>query len=491
MPTILLVNAGESVASRVGGALLRAAVIPVAAFLLALPAVWNGYPLLFWDSADYMAMPFTGVVPPWRVASYVLLTLPAVATGTLWATIVFQCLLVAYILHEVLAALAPISVPARRVLLPVVLALVVLTGLPWFTSQVMADALAGPLVLGLATLAFAPSERLGRLREGTLALALVPAVAVHTTHVALACGFVLVGLGLAGLARLGVWRWLSVRVAPLVAVAVLGCALAGGMNAWVSGSFYISQSNGPLMLARIVQSGVAKTYLDAVCPSQPALRMCGIKDRLPRSANFFLWGGPFHNLGGFGPEMEAEAAMIVRDSLRRFPIQHLREAVALTLEQLTLVATGDGLIPLDTIHTWQTVENAPFMPRIIGAYYPGDLAAYQQSRQRRTPAFDFTGINAVHVPLAYAGYAVILMVLVIGFARRDRGIAGLALFTLLGVLANAFVCGALSNPLDRYQSRIVWIMVVAAGLGAPLVIRTLAKVGRRPIPAAAAPAVGI
>jgi hypothetical protein len=29
------------------------------------------------------------------------------------------------------------------------------------------------------------------------------------------------------------------------------------------------------------------------------------------------------------------------------------------------------------------------------------------------------------------------------------------------LLGNAFVCGALSNPNDRYQSRIAWIAVLA------------------------------
>lgn len=36
----------------------------------------------------------------------------------------------------------------------------------------------------------------------------------------------------------------------------------------------------------------------------------------------------------------------------------------------------------------------------------------------------------------------------------------------LAVLANAFVCGALSNPHDRYGARLIWLAVIAAALTA-------------------------
>ena len=35
---------------------------------------------------------------------------------------------------------------------------------------------------------------------------------------------------------------------------------------------------------------------------------------------------------------------------------------------------------------------------------------------------------------------------------------------LVTLVGNAFICGALSNPHDRYQSRVVWIAVLAVGM---------------------------
>jgi hypothetical protein len=45
-----------------------------------------------------------------------------------------------------------------------------------------------------------------------------------------------------------------------------------------------------------------------------------------------------------------------------------------------------------------------------------------------------------------------------GLLRKDfADLGALATVVVLAFLANAFVCGALSNPHDRYGARIVWL----------------------------------
>jgi hypothetical protein len=77
--------------------------------------------------------------------------------------------------------------------------------------------------------------------------------------------------------------------------------------------------------------------------------------------------------------------------------------------------------------------------------------------------FDFGLINAVHIPLAFAAMLLLAAALVrpAAFAPPLRA---LALTVLLALLANAAICGALSNPNERYQSRIVSLALFAAAL---------------------------
>lgn len=451
----------------------------LAAIILALPALWNGFPLLFWDSADYIAMPFTGDIPPFRTASYILMMLPGVLTGTLWTPMALQCLLAAYILYEALHAFAP--VPARRALLPATLALTLFTALPWYAGQLMADIFTGLATLGVAILAFGPAVHWTRRAAltGTVALG----VAVHTSHLAVTVGLVLVLLGLAVAARL--WRgagWLRPQVRLSVIGLTLGALLAGAANWGVSGQFHIAQSNALLTFARLLQDGIGHRYLADVCPrglrrgNGETLKLCAVRDRLPRSANSFLWApGPFYELGGWdSPALKDEAAFIVRDSLKRYPLAHLQAAAGLAWRQLWMLKSGDGLIGLDTIHQGErTTVKSMFMPRAIADYYPADLEAYWDSRQRY--GIDLSEINPLHVAVAALGLAGIAVCGLLAFRLRDRRHTGLALMVGLALLGNAFVCGALSNPLDRYQARLAWVAVLACGVIAGRQLQAVAE----------------
>ena len=63
--------------------------------------------------------------------------------------------------------------------------------------------------------------------------------------------------------------------------------------------------------------------------------------------------------------------------------------------------------------------------------------------------------------------AVYLTLAVLLSARRpmnDDHLRRLAIVVIFGILVNAFVCGAMSDPYDRYQSRVVWLVPFVAGL---------------------------
>lgn len=441
--------------------------ILASALILATPALWNGFPFLYWDSLDYIVMPFSHDIPPFRTASYSLMMLPGVLTGTLWTPMALQCLLTAFVLYEGLDAFSP--APVRRALLPTTVLLSVFTCLPWISGQLMADAFTGLVVLALAVLAFAPPPSWGR-RIG-LAGVVALGVAVHTSHLAMTAGLLLVLAGLGYVARR---RLVSASLRPRLALPaaglVCGVLLAGVANWAVSGSFHIAQSNALLMFARTLQDGVGHRWLAEVCPQRPLLdgkplRICDYRDRLPHSANSFLWApGPFYELGGWNDaRMKEEAGFVVRDSLKRYPAQHLRAAAALMWEQLWMFKSGDGLIGLDTIHKGErTTVKSMFMPRAIADHYPSDLHAYWNSEQRY--GIKMSELNALH--LATGGLAVLGLGVcgLLAWRARDMRHVGLALTVGLCLLGNAFVCGALSNPNDRYQARIVWVAVLTCGL---------------------------
>lgn len=86
------------------------------------------------------------------------------------------------------------------------------------------------------------------------------------------------------------------------------------------------------------------------------------------------------------------------------------------------------------------------------------------ARQQRGE-ISFAAINDLHYPLALLSMALLPFVALFAWRRKlPADLGELAGFCMLALLANAFVCGALSNPHDRYGARIVWLAAFATGL---------------------------
>ena len=72
---------------------------------------------------------------------------------------------------------------------------------------------------------------------------------------------------------------------------------------------------------------------------------------------------------------------------------------------------------------------------------------------------DFTAINWIHVPVALAS----MLLVVAMFGHGAAGAAGSTISrcsprpSRLALLGNAFICGVISGPHDRYGARMVWI----------------------------------
>ncbi len=429
--------------------------VAVAALLLLIPAFWNGSIFYYWDSLDYVDFPFSWQMPAYRTAPYGLFAGIGRLSGTLWTVAVVQALLAAYVLYETVAVFAPGADRLERrwrFYLPLVLALAVLTALPWDAGELMPDIFTGIVVLAVAVLAFG-GEQLGRTRRLAVALILVLGVAVHTSHLGLAAGLMLA-------LSAGRWllrgRWSELR--PRLIVPAIATLLAMGTVVtvhWVAlGRPFITQPSSVLMLARLVQDGIARRFLDDACPRGEAYTLCAYRDRFPMNANAFLWDEDSiaDQLGGW-EALEGPASDILWKSIKRYPLLHVEAVVRLTGQQLAMFRTGDGVEP----------DIDPIISEALQRDYPRDFKRYEGSKELHS--IDFDPINDLHVPVGAVAEVLVLPLLWLAWRRRDAIGFGLQLTLALALLGNAFICGALSNPNDRYQARVVWVAVAALVIG--------------------------
>jgi hypothetical protein len=413
---------------------IAAVAIPL---MLLAPALWNGYPLLQWDTGGYLARWYEGYLVPSRSAAFGLYLHFGEDSG-FWINLGIQALATLWILQLTLRVLG-ISQPLRLLGIGVVLS--VTTSLPWLASTLLTDIFAGLSVLALFILA-ASGDKTSTPEKCLLFALTAFAAASHSATLGVLLGLCCVGwiarpflrgrISVAGLTQgsLGL-------VAGAAMLLAANFALSGQL-AWTPGGYGVA-------FGRMLQDGIVAQYLRDHCPREK-LKLCPYRDRLPATADQFLWGNSMFNTLGRFKGLNDEMSFIVLHSLAEYPAWQARAAAIGTAQQLVHVATGEGTDGW-LGHTYGIIER----------YIPAQLKPMRAAQQQRWH-FDFTAINRIHVPVALASMLLAAMLFGHGLLRRPLDDITLLAGTIsLAVLGNALICAVISGPHDRYGARMAWL----------------------------------
>lgn len=332
-----------------------------------------------------------------------------------------------------------------RALLVSGLAVALLTPAPFFASYVMPDYLAGIAVL--ATLRFLlPAAHLGRGEGGFWWGALVFALVCHSSHVLLVAGLLVCVPVVQLVLRQSVKTWSLGLVAAALLTAMTGQA---AQSAFVADQYGAAELQPPFLSARLIDDGPGYRYLAEHCPGAD-LELCNHVERLPLASDWFLWDKR-EETGVYqlaSPEarrrMGEEQFRFARAVIAAYPASQARASLANLGEQLTRFSLREF------------AYNQEMRQRIDGVFLGERLTGVQGTLlyEGRFPLWPVSSFQA-------------------GLVLLSLGIAGLALwrgrsgaFLMLGVsfglvlLGNATITGMLSTPHDRYQARLIWIVVL-------------------------------
>ena len=340
---------------------------------------------------------------------------------------------------------------APTIALPVIVAC--LTALPFYVAYLMPDLFAPVLLLMLATLAgFGPvmtwPERLLAVALGVLA------VVTHPSHLLIVAAMLpVVAIGALLVRRRGWW------IGPLL-VAVI---LAGGLGErllfvsavkTIRGSEVVYQ---PFLTVRVIADGPGYAFLEDTCPddTQPtcalyeALQLSDDDYRLTASHIMFERS---ERLGSYR-RLPPEVQKIVADDQLAFFFSVLRDrpfGVSFAFIRNAFLQAGKYNSIAQTIPTTPAVDNVYKMA-------PQSPAWFRDQRLLDKRA-DLAWLYTPH-RLFYALSA--LGLLVLSLAPRSGLSPALRVFSLtilLGILANALICGGISQPSDRYGARVAFLL---------------------------------
>jgi len=417
----------------------------IATSILLVPAVWNGFPLLEYDTGGYLVSWFEGLLAPSRSPTYGLF-LAAGWRLDFWPNVVLQAAAAVWLIRLSLKAHHFSIYPVG--LLAVTAVLAVTTALPWLASELITDIFAGLAVLALHVLTW-HAERIEPRQRVALIAFIAYAASTHSATYA-----VLLGLALAAL----VAKLFNPKLITSAAIARAATAMVLGATMLIAGNYIAAKrltwtpGGYSLAFARMLQDGIVTRYLDDHCPDV-RLKLCPYRNELPLDADEFLWDGPiFDKLGrfaGLGDEMR----MIVLESLRDYPWLQIKAAATATAKQLAAIGTGEGIVA-DMWHTDWAIS-----------HFAAQAAPAMHAARQHRGEIDFAAINEVHEPVAWAAMLLLPLIVLLGFWRADfADLSRLSATVALALFGNAAFCSVISNPHDRYGSRLVWIAVFAATL---------------------------
>jgi putative flippase GtrA len=427
---------------------------------------WDSYP----NPTDRLIDPATMGA---RSGYYGVLMHGAWRIGSLWLLAAIQSFLAAWVIYLLWRTLAP-KAPGWSYL-AVVSACVIGTSISFFTTFAMPDVFAG-IGGGALVLLLTQMDRLKK-REilGLWALCLY-SMAIHKSH--FGTGLLIVFAGAVLVWMMGL---------PLASVARrFGVALSAAAMAWLAGhaldaSYAVRTGyelgHPPFMMARVLADGPGRDYLKYACAHGEKYTLCKYQANVSNSTDLILWSDR-KNKGVFNiapradrVALEAEEMRFVIGTVKFDPVGQFEASMWDWFQQFTAYQVDDPLRNPSAYlrgRYWPTTILPKLIPNFDACRPPGDCR----------PPFNFLVLANWHGVVLAGSLLLLAWRLSLRDVRQSvfrRGlktgedqarVAAVVLLLLAVAAVNAAVCGILSGPFARYQSRLIWLLPVGAGLTA-------------------------
>lgn len=438
------------------------------AFIVALaainfPALLNGYPMLYSDSGTYIVAGFINYVPVDRPYFYSWFVRHSSLWFSLWLVLLAQSFVLLYAARMAVRYILQLKnsfIPACLLLA----GLGLLTGLSHNHSQIMADVFSPIALLAFATLV--AGKDISAKHRFWLVVVLLFSISVHSSHLLI---FSILAVGLFVL-RLIFKKKPFFTDRNKTHKRVVFWSLASWLviclfNYWLGVGFRPSRTGNVFLVARCIETGVAKVYLDHKCPDAPA-DLCAAKNNLPPHAVAFLWeynNSPLYDSAcmakGWGEcwiEKDAVYGKTVKGILGYGPARTvlIEKCVEDSWKQLFMFDLG-YLTPM--------AEGSPVYGGIHD-FFEQEMSQYQNAVQY-TQTLHFETQSAIQ---RWVVYISLLLLVVSGvlFYRKSAysSTFAFAITVFIGCIVNGVVCASFSGVVDRYMARMIWLLPMAAAL---------------------------
>ncbi|GAA0467192.1 hypothetical protein GCM10009096_04920 [Parasphingorhabdus litoris] len=374
--------------------------------------------------------------------------------GNFWLAAVLQSLVVGVAIMLTIRAFVPEEngVSSTKRTLAIGLPVVFLSSVAFFSGFLMPDIFAGLGLLSFVHLA-AFWGRQGTAERLFWLVLLLAAMLFHNTNV-------LITISLLAVVLLGnVTKFLQIGWKPILAIVTSILLSFAGQSVFYWGVTKYS-GNAPVMppflAARVISDGPGYQYLEKHCKTEDH-KFCRVLDFPVINHDQLLWSkakdeGFFQALPNRERrEIAAAEKAFVLDVFLEYPIEVLAASFR---------GFGTQLVTFNLPNfNYNDKQKNQFQDKIPGVLFGSQK---QSAAFKNTMPTRFWEISTFVV----SGVALLFL---LGFLYRNFRQPGrlgrtatFSLLIVIGIFANAAICGALSGAKGRYQMRLVWVLPLAA-----------------------------
>jgi len=431
--------------NRIQTAFLKAFYFIITSLVIVAPALYNRYPLMYFDSGAYMEMAANFEPSFHRALGYPLLIRLTGLLVSNWPLIIIQGLVLSILIYKILQPFTEKS-KLYWIHFASVVVLSFSSAMSWYAVQLMPDIWTLILVLSMAGLIVNQGLNVRWLVfYGAL---LFFGLLTHLSHIPLMF-LMLISIGaiwfISGkqLFKLSKKYWLVLIIPFLMALITVP-----SFNAKFGYGFRFSLASNAFITANLGEMGILKMYLDENC-DQLNSGLCLIKDDLPLETSGYLWDPngpvPAHPEGWAGAN--EEYAVIVKDFMTkpRYMKWFALSAVKATFKQMFQIEIGSGL------QYAYGEGSSPYWP--MKSHFKQELNEYLVSVQNKGDKLPLEFFRMVNY------LSLFFSILIIGWAVLQRKLsnelAALFILFILAYIFNAAITGVLANVYERLQVRLL------------------------------------
>lgn len=415
------------------------------------PALYNRYPLVYFDSGAYLEMSINLEPSYHRILGYPLLLKLTGWSISNWPIIFLQGFVVSLLLYWFLGVFVKENI--RKWHFTLVAFISFTTGLSWYAAQLMPDIFS--IILLISTMILMFDQNLKPIRFYLLLAIVFVSLLTHLSHIPWLLLMLVIWFGLSFVRPLKINKLKLRLIIGLSGVLMAAFVTVSGINAAYGLGFRMSLSSNVFITANLGEMGILKLYLEENCDKK-VLPFCDQIENLPKETGDYLWSsdGYMARMNQNWELANLQCAPIVHDFIAkpRYLKWLIFASVKATVKQMFQVDMGSGL-------NYQYGEGTPpYWP--IKTHFKQELNEYLGSIQNKKD----------ELPLAYFKYLnlinIVASIFMIGFYYLNKKLSAelknVAVFALLAYIYHAAITGILANVYDRLQGRVVPIIPILA-----------------------------